>query len=301
MDIKQISYFVEVVNHGSYSLAAKKLKISQPALSTSIKKLEEELEARLFFYSNKKLFLTDIGREFYNNSRKLLIDYNALIVGMQDLSSKDIGTIKLGVPVVIGSVYMADIMGRFKQEYPKINFQIIEEGGDIVADMVDKGELDCAAVIMPTSKVKFDVHNTIPNKYVIVVHKDNPLAKYDKVTFEMLKNEVFTTLTKTYTTNHIFISNCEKAGFTPEILVYTSQWDFMATLVANNQCICMLPRPLMEKYRNPVLKLLDIEGSQNEWTIGLITKKGQYLSKATRLFIDYVKKYNQQHQLEAKK
>ena len=89
MDIKQISYFVEVVNHGSYSLAAKKLKISQPALSTSIKKLEEELEARLFFYSNKKLFLTDIGREFYNNSRKLLITimFNCW---MQDLSSKDI-------------------------------------------------------------------------------------------------------------------------------------------------------------------------------------------------------------------
>jgi DNA-binding transcriptional LysR family regulator len=295
MDIKQIKYFIEITNHKSYSLAAKKLGISQPALSSVVKKLEQEIGGSLFFYDNKKLSLTDIGEEFYQNAFKLVDEYNVLMSEMNDIVSKDIGKIRLGCPVVVGSTYVADVVGKFRKDYPKINFEIVEAGAEILTSMLEEGKLDIAAAVMPVSQTKFEMHDVLFDRFVIVVSKNHPLANKESVRFSELKDEIFTSFTKAYTSHHLFMNNCDKAGFKPKILVYSDQWDFMTTLIANNLCIAMLPYPIMKKHLLPSLKLIEIEDAFNEWNVSYITKKNHYKSKATSLFIDYLKEYNKKY------
>ncbi len=290
MDIKQITYFVEVANHKSYSLAANKLGITQPALSAAIKKLEQEFNVKLFSYNNKQLVLTEMGKEFLNNTRKLLQDYEALVIGMNDIVSSNIGKIKIGVPVVVSSVYFSSLFSTFKKKYPKIEFSIIEEGSLKLASMVEMGDIDCALVVEPIDLVKFDVHEELKSHYVIAMSKENPLSEKDEISFEKLRNEIFACFNNQYAVNKCLMDNCEKCGFTPNVIAYSSQWDFMMSLVLSNQAICMLPKPLVERYENKKVKLMEIVGGSNNWNVCLITKKGQYLSRSTRLFIDHVKR-----------
>ena len=295
MDIKQIKYFIEISNNKSYSVAAKKLGISQPALSSVVRKLEKELGSPLFFYDSKKLSLTAVGFEFYQNASRMVIEYDKLMAEMNDITSKDIGKVKIGCPLVVGSTYVADVIGKFRKDYPKINFEIVEGGADDITDLLDQGKLDIAAAIMPVSQIKFDIHDILYDNYVIAVSKQNPLATKDQVRFIELKDEMFTTFSEAYTTSRLFKNNCEKAGFKPKILVYSNQWDFMTTLVSNNLCVAMLPAPIMKKHQLPSIKLLKIEDAFDEWNVGYITKKGNYQSKATKLFIEYLKAYNLKH------
>lgn len=295
MDIKQIKYFIEISNNKSYSVAAKKLGISQPALSSVVRKLEKELGSPLFFYDSKKLSLTAVGFEFYQNASRMVIEYDKLMAEMNDITSKDIGKVKIGCPLVVGSTYVADVIGKFRKDYPKINFEIVEGGADDITDLLDQGKLDIAAAIMPVSQIKFDIHDILYDNYVIAVSKQNPLATKDQVRFIELKDEMFTTFSEAYTTSRLFKNNCEKAGFKPKILVYSNQWDFMTTLVSNNLCVAMLPAPIMKKHQLPSIKLLKIEDAFDEWNVGYITKKGNYQSKATKLFIEYLKTYNLKH------
>jgi DNA-binding transcriptional LysR family regulator len=295
MDIKQIKYFVEISNNKSYSIAAKNLGISQPALSSVVKKLEQEIGGALFHYDNKKLGLTDIGEEFYHNAIKLLTEYNALMSEMNDIVSKDIGRIRIGCPLVVGSTYVADVIGKFRKDYPKINFEIVEGGAEKITNLLDEGKLDLAAAVMPVSQTKFDIHDILYDKFVIVVSSQHNLASRDKVRFAELKDEVFTSFTDTYKSNHLFMNNCDKAGFKPKILVYSDQWDFMTTLIANNLCIAMLPYPIMKKHLLPTLKLIEIEDAFNEWNVAYITKKDAYINKAAKLFITYLTEYNKKY------
>lgn len=297
MDIKQIKYFIEISNHKSYSIAAKNLGISQPALSSVVKKLEQEIGGSLFFYDSKKLMLTDIGEEFYHNATKLLSEYNVLMSEMNDIVSKDIGKIRIGCPLVVGSTYVADVIGKFRKEYPKINFEIVEGGAEHLTNLLEEGKLDIAAAVMPVSQIKFDIHDILYDKFVIVVSKKHPLAAKESVRFSDLKDEVFTSFSNTYTSHHLFMNNCDKAGFKPKILVYSDQWDFMTTLISNNMCIAMLPYPIMKKHLLPSIKLLEIEDAFNEWNVSYITKKDHYTNKATKLFIDYLKEFNKKYKI----
>lgn len=295
MDIKQIKYFIEISNQKSYSAAAKKLGISQPALSSVVRKLEKEIGGQLFLFDNKKLSLTDIGQEFYQNASRMLSEYNTLMAEMNDITSKDIGKIRIGCPLVVGSTFVADAIGKFRKEYPKISFEIVEGGAEEITDLLDQGKLDISAAVMPVSQIKFDIHDVLYNRYVIAVSKMNPLAKKDTVRFIDLKDEMFTSFTEAYTTNKLFKNNCEKAGFKPKMLVNSNQWDFMATLVNNNLCVAMMPAPILEKHKIEGIKLLEIEDAFNEWNIAYITKKNHYLTKAAKLFIEYLKDYNKKH------
>ncbi len=295
MDIKQITYFAEVANHKSYSYAAKKLGISQPALSAAIKKLEAEFGIVLFTYNNKTLALTEIGKEFLTNTRKILQDYKILMLGMEDITSKNIGKIKVGVPVMVGAIYFSEVFGNFRKQYPKIAFTIVEDGARSIAKMVEMGNLDCAFVVAPVSPVKFDIHEEIKDRYVIAVSKENPLSINDSISFETLRKEIFTCFDERYSLNHSLMQNCENAGFIPRVIAYSSQWDFMLSLVDNNQAICMLPRPVVENYQSKKIKSLEINSGISEWEVCLITRKDQYLSKATRLFIEYIKEFRNNH------
>jgi DNA-binding transcriptional LysR family regulator len=295
MDIKQIKYFIEISNNKSYSLAARKLGISQPALSSVVRKLEKELGSPLFYYDSKKLSLTDVGSEFYQNASRLLSEYNTLMAEMNDIVSKDIGTIRVGCPLVVGSTYVADVIGNFRKLYPKIQFNIVEGGADEIVTMINEGKLDVAAVVMPVSQVDYDIHDILYSNYIIAVSTQNPLARKDKVRFIELKDETFTSFSEAYTTYRLFKNNCDKAGFKPKILVNSNQWDFISTLVANNLCVAMLPAPIMEKHPQPTIKLLQIEDAFNEWNIAYITKKNHYLNNATKVFINYVIEYNKKY------
>ena len=291
MDIKQITYFAEVANHKSYSYAAKKLGVSQPALSASMKKLEQEFGIKLFYYTSKELMLTEMGKEFLANTRRILQDYNALVMSMEDITTKNIGRIKVGVPLMVGN-YFGQVFSDFKNKYPKIEFQIVEDGAQSIADMVAAGDLDCAFVVSPISQTQFDIHDEIKDRYVIAVSFDNPVSANDSVDFSALRNEPFVCFNERYSAHRSFMQNCEDARFDPKIVAYSSQWDFMLALVENNQAICMLPRPVVENYPNKRIKYLEINKGVSEWVICLITKKEQYLPKSTRLFIEHVKKFN---------
>ena len=97
MDIHQLYYFVQVAECGSYSVAAQKLFVSQPALSKAVKRLEEELGFTVFYTYQKKQWLTDAGQVFYEKAIHLLKEYNDLLEITNDRAAINKGHINIGL------------------------------------------------------------------------------------------------------------------------------------------------------------------------------------------------------------
>ena len=134
--------FYQVAHYGSLSLASKKMLISQPAISKSIKKLEEDLDVKLFFRSINGMDLTDKGKELY----KYVSDaYNSLRTGersMMESNNLYKGKLVVGAPGHIASFYLFDKIKQFHEDYPQIEISIISRSTTDLIKKLENHDLD---------------------------------------------------------------------------------------------------------------------------------------------------------------
>lgn len=126
MDLKQLSYFVKIVEEGSISGAAKKLFMSQPPLSSQMKLLEAELDCTLFERGSRTIRLTEAGETLYNYSRSLLQLSNVAKQETMNAARHFNGVLRIGiVSSLIGSDALGWLCG-FSKQYPDIHYEINE-------------------------------------------------------------------------------------------------------------------------------------------------------------------------------
>lgn len=126
MDLKQLSYFVKIVEEGSISGAAKKLFMSQPPLSSQMKLLEAELDCTLFERGSRTIRLTEAGETLYNYSRSLLQLSNVAKQETMNAARHFNGVLRIGiVSSLIGSDALGWLCG-FSKQYPGIHYEINE-------------------------------------------------------------------------------------------------------------------------------------------------------------------------------
>lgn len=195
----------------------------------------------------------------------------------------------MGVPPVISTIYFTSTIQEFRNMYKNINLSVIEAGANTVKDKVEKGEIDIGVVILPFSSQDFNITPVFMSDNVVVVHKKHPLASKKEVAMAEIKDEPLIILNETYMLHDRIKALCAKAGFEPNIICTSSQWDFIAEMVALNQGISILPRPILSKFYSKNIRLLTIKDPEFPWNIALIVRKDKYVSKAIKLFIEFVK------------
>ncbi|MDQ0412836.1 LysR family transcriptional regulator [Mesobacillus stamsii] len=289
MDTRQLAYFVQVAKDNSFTVAAKNLHLSQPALSKMIKKLEEELGVQLFDRSEHKMALTDVGEKLFEEGQKLLLEMDSITEAIQDTKNLRTGNVSVGIPPVIGTSYFPPLIANFRKKYPGINLSIIENGAVTVYEMVEKGFVDLGLVILPKLSDQIEYIPVTVDEIVLIVHNDHPLAEKETVVFEDLKDETFALLDDTFLLHHHVIKACREAGFEPNIYFKSSQWDFLTELVCLNQGISILPRPILARFNSKNIKQIRIDHPEMKWRIAVIVKKQRYISFAARKFIEYIK------------
>ena len=134
--------FYTVANTGNITKAAEELMISQPAISKSIKNLEEQLGGQLFIRTKRGVILTDEGREFYNYiSRAMEYIYNAENK-FKDLINLNTGTIKIGISSTLTKEFLTPYLEIFHSRYPKIDIQIVTNLSSELVPKLKNGLID---------------------------------------------------------------------------------------------------------------------------------------------------------------
>ncbi len=124
MNFNNINYFLAIVEEGSISSAARKLFISQQALSEQLKKLEGEIGTPLFKRSKNKLILTPAGKCFLNGSKQLVNDYESIILDIKTIDSIRYNSISIGFPTYGCQPYIIDFINKFMVDFPQYRLNI---------------------------------------------------------------------------------------------------------------------------------------------------------------------------------
>jgi len=250
LDIKNLECFVEIVNSKySLSAAAKKLGISQPALSYMIKNFETEENILLFERYNGRLQnLTPSGEVFYQHAILVLENYQSMMDEMRKVSAQHKGRIKIGIPPLILGVALADIISGMIIDHPDIAFEIIELGAYELKQSLLSKKLDFAILLQPTdiSDDTITEHLLTQCELSAFMNVDNPLAKEEKLHWSQLDGQLLAIFNNTFMIHHQLTSRFEAEQIHPIIPITSSCWDYLLLSTKNSGLVTILPSPIGE-------------------------------------------------------
>ena len=139
MDLRRLTYFLAVVDHGGFTNAAKALFVSQPALSLAVRQLEEEVGTELLYRLGRGVRLTPAGEAFVGPARQALRDLEIARASAASIAGLETGTLALGSLPTLAADPLADLVGRFRAAHPGVLVDLAapEDTADLVALLRD--------------------------------------------------------------------------------------------------------------------------------------------------------------------
>jgi DNA-binding transcriptional LysR family regulator len=140
--LRQLHGFRMVAELGSFTRAAQRLKIAQPALSLGVRDLENELNLRLFDRTTRKVELTVAGRDFLQSVDKLITDLETAVKHAQDWTERKRGRFAIAVPPFLAAMIIPTAIAEYKSAFAAIDVRLIDAQTDVIVDKVRSGEAD---------------------------------------------------------------------------------------------------------------------------------------------------------------
>lgn len=157
IDFELYRIFYVVANNGNITKASKELMISQPAISKSIKSLEDSLGGQLFIRTKRGVILTNEGREFYNYIKYAMEYISNAENKFTELINLESGIIKIGISTTLTKEFLIPFLEEFHKMYPKINIQIITYSSNELITKLKNGLIDMTIMNLTNANFENDI------------------------------------------------------------------------------------------------------------------------------------------------
>lgn len=294
MQLKGIEYFVAIVENGSFSAASEELFISQPALSQQIKKLEDEMGTSLFDRSRHPVQLTESGELFLREGKRILQIYNQLLRNISLLENSTEEIVHFGISPFYSRHYLPFLLPALISAYPAIKYEIMEEYSYLIEQALIDGKLDfCLVPLLPQSP--FLSYEPIYQETILLaVSRDNPINDLaipaenglPYMDLQNVQNEPFIALKSVQKFTNFSKELCARAGFVPNIVCETMNWDALNMLVSTGLGIGFVPDMLVDQLDEGIRPCYYRLSTQTQRVYTIAHRQGDTLSKPARLMIE---------------
>ena len=189
MTLTELRYIVAVAREKHFGRAAEACFVSQPTLSISIKKLEEELDVRIFERGANEVSVTPIGEEIVRQAQSVIEQAAAIREIAKRKKDPLTGALRLGVIYTIGPYLLPDLVRQAIERVPQMPLMLQENFTARLLDMLRTGELDCAIMAEPFPDTGLAVAPLYDEPFMVALPSSHPLAKRKSVSAEELKEE----------------------------------------------------------------------------------------------------------------
>lgn len=245
MEFDQLRYFLRVAERGNFTRAAEDMAISQPALSRSIQKLEEELGQPVFERGTRSVSLTDAGTLLQARAQQalsLLEDAKAEIT--DDGQS---GRVRIGAIPTIAPYFLPEILQTFSTEYPRATIIVQENTTDQLLRSCTQGEIDLAVVALPISAKYLETEELFQEELLLVLPPDHPLVEQGKIRLRDIEPLPFVLLDEAHCLSENIVTFCRRRSFQPVAVERTSQLTMVQELVSLSHGVSMIPAMARER------------------------------------------------------
>lgn len=286
MELRQLEYFQMASRLKNITRAAQRLKVSQPNITVAIKKLESELGVQLFDRSQKQLTLTPEGKVFLKRIELAMRNIDDAILEVNDYKQLQKGTIKIGIPPMMGAYLFPKVFSGFRRLHPNLNVLLYEEGSLSIREKLERDELDFGIIIVPESAPNLNVLKMSRSQLMVCVAQKSSLAKKAEIRPNDIAASDLIMLKEGSYLREIVQSKLSALKISPRTVLESGQIVTIKGLVAHKVGIAFLLDFICEDSAGikaiPFYEPIYVD-------IALAWKKERYVSKAAQAFIDFCK------------
>lgn len=285
MDIREMKYFIAIVEEGTINAAAKQVHIAQPSLSRQMKQLEERLSIKLFERNNRKLQLTEAGHLLYNRAKQFLGLMDNTIKEMKEIDAGIHGTLSIGTVTSSGATILPGVARAFRNLFPGVRFQLWEGETNRITDLLNRGIIEIGMVRFPFDAELY-ASIKLPNEPLVAAinqnHSDYLGHLPDCINLSELSGKPLL-IHRKYET--MIVENCVHSGFKPDIVCMSDDVMPLLAWADADIGIAIVPRAAIGLIPSSHLIYKTIISPCLETTAAVIWMRDRYLSAAARNFL----------------
>ncbi|WP_228118036.1 LysR family transcriptional regulator [Rhodococcus erythropolis] len=293
MDVRQMEYFLAVVDNGGINRAAVALHVAQPSLSQSIRKLESELKTQLFHRVGRGLVIAPAGEALVGPARQVLRDMEAAQAAVREVREVKRGRIDIAALADMSTDPLSVWVARFRVRHPDMRLRV-EERDDVagVLELVHSGACELGVTTLPQSQHEFFGRRLVTQNFVLVLPPGTESELPDTVPLEMLAG-IPLVMGERRTASRDYIEQALRGrGIEPHVVVEVPQRGAVLPMVVSGAGAAILPlRMALEAHqRGAVVKEVAPTLTRE---VGAVHRVGR-VSEAAVEFLDYSAEIAQQ-------
>ena len=287
MNIRDLKYLVAVADLGHFGKAAERCCVSQPTLSGQIKKLEEQLDLKLFERTSRRVMMTDIGSQIIASARHVLCEIDAIYAIAEDAKDPLSGKFRLGAFPTLATYIFPDLVPKVKKAMPNLRLILIEEKTATLIDKLKDGQIDAALLALPVDDDFLDSKALFDDEFLLAVPADHALAKRNSIDQKMLKNQRLLLLEEGHCLRDQALEVCQLHGIGEEHDFKATGMETLRQMVKAGTGITFMPKIAIQG-KDKGIKYIPFKSPAPTRTIGLVWRKTcaqkTVLNKLTDLF-----------------
>lgn len=244
MELRQLEYFQMVSKVNSFTRAAERLYVSQPAVTNAIRALEDELGIQLFDRSQKQVLLTSEGQIFYNHVEHVLHGVSKTLADINNIKNLNGGILRLALTPLAGIKAFTFLLAKFKEKYPQIQIVFEENNNEDGQRALLEDRVDLAFLLPEMKSTSLTYVSIGQQSLALCVSVNHPLAANVMVRLEDLVEEPLILFKQDCALRNLLLHEFERNNTLPKIQFESSQVQTIRSLVGENAGIAILPEDL---------------------------------------------------------
>jgi DNA-binding transcriptional LysR family regulator len=290
MELDQLRGLVEIARERSFTRAAEKLFLSQPAVSLQIKALEREVGQRLFERHGKRVTITNAGRLLYNRAEQILALVDRASEDLSGLGALNTGHLSIGTSDTNCTYVLPPSVRAFRARYPGVDIRLTDRMSPEVVRLVVEGTVDFGIATMPVGHTGVLTSHLFERKDVVIARPDHPLGDKRDMRLPDLAEDDWLMLEPGSTSRGLVDQAMLDEGMRPTVVMELGSIEVIKKFVGIGLGIALVPEVAVgRELADGDLRRLDVGGIPLR-QVSLILRPGGYLSPAADAFLGIFKK-----------
>ena len=281
MNLRDLSYLVALAEHRHFGRAAEASFVSQPTLSTQIKKLEDELGVPLVERTPRKVLLTEVGRDIAIRARDVLNEIEQIRGVARRTLDPESGTVRLGIFPTLGPYLLPHALPLVRAAFPRLELLLVEEKTETVLRLLREGKLDAGILALPLHEDSLHSEFLFEEPFLLAVSGEHALAhKQSQLKLADLTNQNLLLLEDGHCLRDQALEVCHMVGAGEHSGFRATSLETLRQMVAANVGITLLPVTAVKPPVAPVegLHLIEFKGHPPSRRIAMVWRKSSAMT-----------------------
>ncbi|MFT2097833.1 LysR family transcriptional regulator [Marinomonas sp. 2405UD66-6] len=286
MNIKQVRAFLAVAQSMSFANAANQLHLSQPALSLSIKSLEDSLGGKLLTRTTRSIALTPEGEALVPIARRLLAQWENAEDEMKQRFALQLGKITIASMPSFAASLLPKAIRNYHASYPDIQVAIDDVLSDVVVEMVRNNQVELGISFEPVGLLELAFYPLYDDRFIAILPKDHPLEVHESITWEALLEYDFITLQRPSSVRTMIEKTLNDANIELNVAFDAHQLATVGRMVSDGMGVAVVPALCRQQAKEQGAICRPVVEPEIHRRVGVICQPRSSLSIAAAAMLD---------------